>query len=192
MSSNAAASNREADLSVLRARARKWAQVPEHGTERDEVREVVCFRLGTRRYALDARYVLATRWLRELTPVPGTPPAFLGITPRQGGVLPVVALDVLFGGSGHGVRDLHRVLIVGREQPEIGLASGKEIEMLQIRVETLYPAQGGDGLSGRIVAGTTEDGLTLLDGAALLADERLFHRSPRALRAPQERPEGGE
>jgi len=182
----------DVDQEILRARARKWAEVPPDRAERTGALEVVSFRLGRRRYAIESRYVLATRWLRELTPVPGTPPAFLGIAPRQGGVLPVVALDVLFGGTDHGVRDLHRVLVVGRAQPEIGLASGKEIEMIRIAAEALYPAQGGDGLSGRLVQGTTEDGLTLLDGAALLADERMFHRSPRAHDASPKRPEGGE
>ncbi len=177
---------REAELRILRERARKLAGALEDETHTEAMREIVRFRLGENFYAIDARHVFATRWLHELTPVPGSPPAILGITPHHGGVLPVVALDVLFGRAAQGLRDLHRVLVIGAAQAELGLAAGKEIEMAWIpEGEILSGIEGGDCDSNRMVAGTTCDGLTLLDGTALLDDPRLFHKSARAQDALQ-------
>ena len=183
----------EAELRILRARAQKLAVAPNDETKKKATLEVVRFRLGENIYAIEAQFVFATRWLHELTPVPGTPAAFLGITPHQGGVLPVVALDVLFGHDASGVRDLHRVLVVGASQPEIGRAAGKEIEVAWIDKDELFAGLDyGDGACGRIVAGVTQDGLTLLDGRALLEDERMFHGSPRPQEAPRAAADGGE
>lgn len=193
MSTIDAERSRAAALRILRKRARKLAHAPADESKREDAREVVRFRLGDNAYAIDALYVFATRWLHELTPVPGVPPAFLGITPHHGGVLPVIALDVLFGSAALGLRDLHRVLVIGETQAELGLAAGKEIEMAWIEEGDLLPAiEGGDGDSKRIVAGMTEDGLTLLDGSAFLTDERLFHSSPRAVEASRAAPAEGD
>ncbi|MDJ0521856.1 MAG: chemotaxis protein CheW [Planctomycetota bacterium] len=193
MSAIDAQRSREAELRILRDRARRLAATPEAESSREDTREVVRFRLGENVYAIDAHYVFATRWLHELTPVPGMPSAFLGITPHQGGVLPVVALDVLFGNAAQGLRDLHRVLVIGESQAELGLAAGKEIEMAWLDEDELLPAiEGCDNLAKRIVAGMTADGLTLLEGSAFLADERLFYGSPRAQANPRTTPDEGE
>ena len=66
---------REAELRILRERARKLAGALEDETHTEAMREIVRFRLGENFYAIDARHVFATRWLHELTPVPGSPPA---------------------------------------------------------------------------------------------------------------------
>ncbi len=193
MSATSTESRREAELQILRERARKLAQVPATEAERDAMQEIVRFRLGENMYAIEAHYVFATRWLHELTPVPGAPPAFLGITPHHGGVLPVVALDVLFGHASLGLRDLHRVLVIGDGTGELGLAAGKDIEMAWLAEGELLPAVDvGDSGSGSIVAGMTEDGLTLLDGAAFLADPRLIHGSPRTREASAAASDEGE
>ena len=193
MSRLAGQEEREAERRILRERARRLARVPAADAGNEGALEVVRFRLGEHLYAIEAHYVFSTRWLHELTPVPGTPPAFLGITPHQGGVLPVVALDVLFGHAASGVRDLHRVLVVGDSWPEVGLAAGKDVEVAWIGEAELLPAvEGAEGGSGRLVAGMTEAGLTMLDGTALLDDERMFHRSPRARDASRAAADGGQ
>ncbi|MDJ0973839.1 MAG: chemotaxis protein CheW [Planctomycetota bacterium] len=163
---------------ILRERARKLAAVPEDDAKACTRREVLRFQLGPRHYALDTDYVFATRWLHELAPVPEAPPAIIGITPQQGGVLPVAALDLLFGNAPTGLRDTHRIIVVGHDRPELALVAGKDIEIARLAPEDLLPPPGSaDRASQALIAGMTEDGLTVLDGDALLRDERLFSRT---------------
>ncbi len=168
----------EAVERILRERARKFAAVPAEETGRSEEREVVRFQLGGRYYAIDTAYVFATRWLHELAPVPEAPAAIIGITPQQGGVLPVVALDLVFGETPTGIRDTHRVVVIGHERPDLALVAGKDIEVARIPGDELLPGPTTcDRATRNLIAGMTEDGLTVLDGDALLRDERLFSKA---------------
>ena len=149
---------------ILRERARKLAAVPEDDAKACTRREVLRFQLGPRHYALDTDYVFATRWLHELAPVPEA--------------LPVAALDLLFGNAPTGLRDTHRIIVVGHDRPELALVAGKDIEIARLAPEDLLPPPGSaDRASQALIAGMTEDGLTVLDGDALLRDERLFSRT---------------
>lgn len=183
----------DADLRILRERARKFAVASTDGGEHAEALEVVQFRLGRCTYAIEAKYVFSSRWLSELTPVPGSPSSFLGITPLQGEVLPVIALDVLFETQAAGVRDLSRIVVVGRTRPEVGFAAGRKIKVAWLEEDRILQApETGVGATGRAVAGVTEQGLILLDGSALLEDERLFSGNPPAPNAPRGHRNAGE
>ena len=61
------------------------------------MKNVIIFAVATRRYALELRWVTEVVSLGFVTPVPGAPPAFAGVTSLHGVITPVLRLGVLLG-----------------------------------------------------------------------------------------------
>lgn len=57
----------------------------------------VLLRLGTESYAAPVGHVLEVAELGEVSPVPGAPPAVLGVRNLRGQILPVIDLALLLG-----------------------------------------------------------------------------------------------
>ncbi len=71
--------------------------------------------------------------------------------------------------------DLSRILVLGNERAEFGLLVDAVQEVLHLRLEdVLEPPASLQGLGRECLRGVTGDALIVLDGAALLQDQRLF------------------
>ena len=97
---------------ILRARAQVLARIPERAPVAGASLEVLEFRLAKERYALENRWVQEVCPLKELTPLPCTPPFVLGIVNVRGRILPVLDLKKLFDLPEQGLTDLHRIVLV--------------------------------------------------------------------------------
>jgi len=164
---------------VLDARAAALARVPEQPPESSEVIEVAIFRLADERYALETRFVRRVERLGELTPIPGTPDALSGVVNSQGEVLAVFDLRPLLGIERRERSDQTRIMVIGGgDGDEFGLLADEAREVVTLRHARLFPPPGSAEGFGRVaVRGTTRDGLTVLDGEALLRDDRLVINS---------------
>lgn len=161
---------------VLDARAEALARVPERPPEAAELIEVAIFRLADERYALETRFVRRVERLGELTPVPGTPGALSGVVNSQGEVLAVFDLRPLLGIERKDRTDQTRLIVVGSgDGDEFGLLTDEAREVVTLRHARVFSPPGSAEGFGRVaVRGTTRDGLTVLDGEALLRDDRLM------------------
>ncbi|HLA72521.1 MAG TPA: chemotaxis protein CheW, partial [Steroidobacteraceae bacterium] len=83
--------------------------------------ELLEFRLASERYAVETRHVVEVHPLRDLTPLPGTPPFIRGIVNLRGRILPVLDLKKFFDLPEQGVTDLHRIIVVRGIDLEFGL-----------------------------------------------------------------------
>ena len=101
--------------------------------------ELLEFKLANERYALETRHVVEVHPLRDLTPLPGTPPFVRGIVNLRGRILPVFDLKKFFGLPEQGVTDLHRIIVVRGNDLELGLLADVVASVRSVAVESLAP-----------------------------------------------------
>lgn len=152
------------DHAVLARRAERLAVVPEPPVRASQ-RAAVKVRVGDDPWALPLdQLAAAERDVPHLAPIPGAPPRLVGLAVRRGRVLPVFDLRALLGtAAGLGAGGF---VVVQGDNEEIGLLVD-EVE----RPLGLGPLGPSDGRP--FVAGTTADGVPILDIPALLASDAL-------------------
>ena len=137
--------------------------------------DVVTFSLANEDYAIELGYVHKIVPLIELTPVPGTPDFIVGVINLRGEILPIVDLHRLYGMARTGWTDQSWVIVLGGERNEFALLADKVHEVITLRTDQVLDWQGSaTGVGRQFVRGVTEGALIVLDGAALLQDDRLF------------------
>jgi purine-binding chemotaxis protein CheW len=160
---------------ILRARAQALARPPEHVPAAVTQLEVLEFRLAPERYALETRYVREVYPLKELTPLPCTPPFVLGIVNVRGRILPVFDLKKLFDLPEQGVTDLHRIILIGGNEIELGLLVDAAEGVRSIPADGLQPSLPTfTGIRSEYLKGVTAERLVVLDVARILASPNII------------------
>jgi purine-binding chemotaxis protein CheW len=167
-------SNPEAER-ILQARAQALARPPLNVAAAGTGLELLEFRLAAERYAVESRHVQEVHPLRELTPLPCTPPFILGIVNVRGRILPVIDLKKFFELPERGVTDLHRIILVRGHGLEVGLLADVIIGVRSVAAETLQPSLPTlTGIRADYLKGISEERLVVLDLDRLLADPRII------------------
>ncbi len=160
---------------ILAERARLLARKLAPAATDEQVIDVVGFRLGGERYALDAAVVREVLPFNDYTAVPGVPPHVVGVTNLRGDVLVVFDLRLLFGLPARGLTDRTRLIVCGADGPEFGIVADATQDVLALPASGLTPEATLFGAERQpCVRGITSDAIIVLDGAALLRDRRLF------------------
>lgn len=159
---------------ILRERAAALAR-PAATTPAEQPLELLEFRLASERYAVETRFVTEVQPLRDLTPLPGTPPFVRGIVNLRGRILPVYDLKKFFALPEQGLTDLHRIVVVDGGDFEIGLLADVVIGVRMLPAAELSPplptlsAIGADYLKG-----ISAERLVVLDLERVLSDPRII------------------
>lgn len=163
------------DARILERRARALARPVEARAERrsEPGAAHAVFEAGTDRFAIDARYVLQVERLSGLVPVPGLPSYVRGVTMLRGEVVAVIDLRILLGLSSRGLTDLSRLVVLGEDAMEIAVLVDRALEVQTLLPEEILPLPAAAGARDH-VRGITREGTSVLDGATLLADPRLW------------------
>lgn len=159
----------ERAAAILAQRASVLATVPTHISGGSETLRVVTFRVGPERFAVGADYVLEVVRPLEHTLVPGSPDLLIGVVNLRGTIQPVFDAARFLGLSGDENSPATRFLVLGEEQPEFGLRVDEVQEVTTLRLDEIHKIQGT-----ALRIGVTAQAVTILDGAALLADDQLF------------------
>jgi purine-binding chemotaxis protein CheW len=160
---------------ILRARARALARPPEHPPVAETLLEVLEFRLAQEHYALENRYVAEVCPLRELTPLPCTPPFVLGIVNVRGRILPVFDLKKFFDLPEKGLTDLHRIILVRGNDLELGVLADVIVGVRSIPADSLQPSLPTlTGIRADYLKGVTAGRLVVLDLARILSDPKII------------------
>jgi purine-binding chemotaxis protein CheW len=149
----------------LRARAARLARPPRADRPTGQI-EVLISRVGEERYALDLRRLTSARPVRDLTPVPCTPPVIAGVMNVRGQVYTVLDLALALRLPGpSSIGEASRVLFVDAPTGLVGLLVD-EVE----GVERLTLGDLERSLSDNELArGVAGEGTVLLDLDRLLA-----------------------
>ena len=159
---------------ILRRRAQALARVPPPPAA-DTVLELLEFGLASERYAIERRYVQEVHPLRELTPLPCTPPFILGIVSVRGRIVPVLDLKKFFELPERGLTDLHRTIIVRGHDLEIGLLADVIIGISAVPAENLQPSLPTlTGIRADYLKGVTDGRLVVLAVERILSDPKII------------------
>lgn len=160
---------------ILRTRARALARPPDDAPAAATLLDVLEFRLAQERYALEIRYVREVCPLKDLTPLPCTPPFVLGIVNVRGRIVPVLDLKKLFDLPEQGLTDLHRIILVEGNDLEFGLLADATVGVRSIPADTLQPSLPTlTGIRSEYLKGVTAERLVVLDVARILADPKIM------------------
>src|SRR5258708_6635817 len=160
---------------ILRARAQALARLPESTRVAEVSLELLEFRLAEERYALETRYVREVHPLKNLTPLPCTPAFVLGVVNVRGRILPVLDLKKFFGLPENGLTDLHRIILVGGNDLELGVLADIGVDVLTTGVESVQPPLPTlTGIGAEYLKGITAERLIVLDMGRILADPKIL------------------
>jgi purine-binding chemotaxis protein CheW len=166
--------NAEAD-GILRARAQALAHRPAPSPAPSTMLELLEFRLASERYALETRHVQNVHPLRELTPLPCTPPFLLGIVNVRGRILPVLDLKKFFDLPERGLTDLHRIILVHGNDLELGLLADVIVGVRSVAADSLQPSLPTlTGIRADYLKGIGEQRLVVLDVDRILSDPKII------------------
>jgi len=159
---------------ILRARARTLAQEPAPEREQDHTIEVIEFVLAYEKYGVETRFVAEVYPLRELTPLPCTPPHVLGIINVRGQILSVVDIKRFFDLPEKGLTDLNKVIILQSESMEFGILADQIAGTRLISLRELQPSLPTlTGIREEYLKGITGDRTVILDAGKLLSDRKI-------------------
>lgn len=161
---------------ILRERALTLARPLSNGAVTQDGRlELLEFRLASERYAVESRFVQEVHPLRDLTPLPGTPPFVPGIVNVRGQILPVYDLKKLFDLPEAGLTDLHRVLHVRGHDMELGLLADIIVSVRLIEADSLQASLPTlTGIRADYLKGITDDRVVVLDLDRILSDPKII------------------
>jgi purine-binding chemotaxis protein CheW len=124
---------------ILRARAKALAQEPKEEKVNKERIEVVEFLLAHENYGIESVYIREVHPLKELTPLPCTPPFVLGIINVRGQILSVIDLKTFFALPTQELTNLNKVIIVHNDKIEFGLLADAIVGVRWVLPQDIQP-----------------------------------------------------
>ena len=165
----------DAERRILKARAQALAREPEESVSAGETLEAVEFDLASERYAFPLAQVREVSVLRELTPVPCTPPFVLGIINLRGEIRTVIDLKKFFDLPDAGLTELNKIILIEHDGWQLGILADAIRGVRRIPPGDLQPSL--PTLTDRradYLRGIASDRLVVLDAAKILSDPHLL------------------
>jgi len=160
---------------VLRDRAIKLAQEAEAEKTTEESMEVVEFLLAHERYGIESCHVREIYPLKEITPVPCTPPFVLGIINVRGQVLSVIDIKKFFDLPEKGLTNHNKVIILQNDKMEFGILADVVVGVKSLRLSELQSDLPTlTGIRAEYLKGLTEERVVILDAEKLLSAENII------------------
>ena len=168
---------------ILKARAKVLAREAKKEVAAEEYLEVVEFLLAYEKYGIESSYVREVYPLKELTPLPCTPPFILGIISVRGQILSVIDIKKFFHLPDKGLGDLNKVIILHSDKPALSKVEGMEFGILadvilgtlSIPLNEVQPSLPTlTDIRAKYLKGVAKDRLVILDGEKLLLDKKLI------------------
>jgi purine-binding chemotaxis protein CheW len=159
---------------LLKARTRELARNGEKEKPVGESIEVVEFLLAYEKYGIESSYVREIYPLRELTPVPCTPPFVLGIINVRGEIVSVIDMKKFFDLPERGLTDMNKVIIVHDDKMEFGILADAILGVRSILRQDIQPSLPTlTGIRAEYLQGVTKEPLVVLDTAKILSAKNL-------------------
>jgi len=159
---------------ILRERAKALAKPLAEPAPHGGMLELLAFSLVGERYAIEAASVLEVMLLRDLTPVPCTPPVILGVVNHRGRIIPIIDLRRLLDLPGQEVGEKRWIVVMDVDGMMFGI--GAEAVMGTIRIQASDLAPPPRSLAGdrqTFIRGVTGEMVAVLDLETLAGDPRI-------------------
>lgn len=164
---------------VLRERALRLG-TPARQEERDETLSVLYFSRGTRRYAIESRFVIEVSKAGKLSRIPRAQPALIGVTNLRGNVVPVFDLASFEPGTAPAPLTPEWI-VLGETGPDLAFLADSVAEVCElVRSQLTPPTELGSLPHAGFLYGVSADARALIDGEAVLRDHKVFVARPGA------------
>jgi len=161
--------------SILKQRARILSQEARNNEAGEEYIEILEFLLAQERYGIETRHIREVYPLKELTPLPSTPPFVLGVVNARGRIVPVVDIKTIFGLPDRGLTDLNKLIIVRANGMELGLLADTIAGVQRVPLQGIQPSLPTlSGIRADYLKGVTKERLVIIDAEKVLLDEKLL------------------
>lgn len=167
----------QAERAILEMRARELARRPRSDADTGARLEIVEFTMAHERYGVESRFVREVYPLRELTPIPGTPPFVLGIVNLRGHVISLVDLKRFFSLPEKGLSDINHVVLLSSPEMEFGILADTLRGVRSLPAGELQ--RDLPTFTGRrrdYLLGVARDGTVVLDARRILSDPDIVIR----------------
>jgi len=165
----------EEKIEILKERARTLSQEWEEKETYTGYIDVVAFSLAYEEYAIESAYVREVYPMKELTPVPGTPPFVLGIIIVRGQILSVIDIKKFFDLPEKGLTDLNKVIIIRDDSMEFGILADVVLGTRRIMLSEIQQSLPGfTGIRAQYLKGVTRGRAAVLDAGKLLSDKNII------------------
>lgn len=163
-----------AERAVLEERARALARRPENEDETGLYVEIVEFTMAHERYGIESKFVREVYPLRELTPIPGTPPFVLGIVNLRGRVVSLIDLKKFFSLPEKGLSDTNHVVLLSSPEMEFGILADSMLGVREIPADHLQDdLPTFSGHRKNYLLGVARDGTVVLNAQNILGDPNI-------------------
>jgi len=160
---------------ILKERAKELATQNEKSDCTDDSIEVVEFILATEKYALELNYVREVYPLKDLTPLPCTPPFVSGIINVRSQIVSIIDLKKFFDLSDHDSDSNQRVIILHSNQMEFGILADEIIGVQSIPLNTIQMSMLTlQGIGADYIKGLTKKRIVILDAEKILTDSKII------------------
>jgi purine-binding chemotaxis protein CheW len=161
--------------STLKKRATILAREARNNEADEQYLEIVEFLLAQEKYGIETRYIREVYPLKELTPLPSTPPFVLGVVNARGRIVPVVDIKTMFGLPDRGLTDLNKLIIVRANGMELGLLADTIVGVQRVPLKDIQPSLPTlSGIRAEYLKGVTKDRQVIIDPEKVLLDEELL------------------
>ncbi len=160
---------------ILRRRAKELARRLEQDQGAEASLDILEFLLTHETYAIEMCWVAETYPLKDLTPLPCTPPFVAGIINVRGRILSVIDIRKFFDLPEKGLTNLNTVIIVHNGEMEFGILVDEILATRTIPLSEVQPPLPTlTGIREEYLKGVTRKRTAILDGARLLSDKNLI------------------
>jgi purine-binding chemotaxis protein CheW len=165
-------SSEERTETVLRERAKQLAIPGE--SETNDYFDVLAFQLGAESYGVELCHTTGVHFLRDLMPVPLSPPFVVGAINLRGTVVSVLDLGRLLEVPGSAVVERDQIIALHFEEVEVALMTDRISGVRRVSRSQLQPGLPNlSGMNASYVEGITRDRMILLDVKRLLSDPKI-------------------
>ncbi len=160
---------------ILKARARVLARETEEAGAAREFLDIIEFSLAAETYGIESAFVREVYPLKDLTPLPGTPPFVLGIVNVRGQILSVIDLKKFFNLPEKGLGQLNKVIIIRNDRMEFGILADAVLDARPIPLETIQAVPPTvTGIGAGYLKGVAGGRMIILDAEKILGDEKII------------------
>lgn len=159
---------------ILQERAQALARPLVEARSATDMLDLVVFSLAGERYGIATTHVLEVIPLRDLTPMPCTPPFVVGVLNHRGTLLPILALSRLLALPVHEVTEGSSVVAVAAGGMVFGILAEAVVGTIRIEAAEVapLPVTRTDDRTPWL-QGVTTGMVAVLDPVALAHDPRL-------------------
>lgn len=159
---------------ILKERAKLLAREPKKEEVNAEAIEILEFLLAYERYGIETSFVREVYPLKELTPLPYTPPFVLGITNVRGQIVSIIDVKKFFDLPERGLTDLNKAIILHNDEMEFGILADVINGVRWIAKKEIQPSLPTlTGIRQDYLKGVTAERLVILDAERLLSDNKM-------------------